>query len=163
MNTITHALLPVFMAGLVERVWRGGEKRGIFEKREFLWIGILGAAPDLLSPHISLQARLTSYSHTLLGMLFVLSIVMALLKWRSRLSPPLGVALFGAYLLHLICDLIAGGIAPLYPFRGQWVVGGYWVSPVWWIPADILLILMVYWMFRILPNWRNRRSRLNEF
>ncbi|RYD25985.1 MAG: hypothetical protein EOP87_23490 [Verrucomicrobiaceae bacterium] len=116
-----------------------------------LAIGLAGAMPDLVSPHLSLAARMTSWSNGLpfWGGLTVLPVIVSMIK--PRLLPlKLAALLSTAYLLHMACDTISGGINWLYPV-GSFMWGDYYVDPVWWIPLDVVCVLTVYVMFRLMP------------
>lgn len=159
MNTVTHALLPVIIAGICERSYaEKSGRRGIFSPKNLIVIGVFGAAPDLLNPHLSLAARYVSWSH---GVSFLLFLTMVLFvlgrfgKWKFPVH--LIASLAGAYALHLFCDAIAGGIAWQYPF-GRAVIGAYYISPTYWIPLDIGCILVCYVMFRLMHLRRGVRA-----
>jgi membrane-bound metal-dependent hydrolase YbcI (DUF457 family) len=151
MDTVTHALLPVIAAGLYERSYLVSEKRrGVFSIKMLIAIGVFGAAPDILNPHFSLDDRYSSWSH---GIPFWLILTMALAIFgiiRRNICPAyMAVWLSGAYVLHIFCDAISGGIAWLYPLRGS-VIGTFYIEPVWWIPLDVLCCLFAYGLFRVL-------------
>ncbi|MBK1882079.1 metal-dependent hydrolase [Luteolibacter pohnpeiensis] len=148
MDIFTHALAPV----LIARNTLG--RRRPFSGKEFILIGIFGALPDILNPHLSLSARMHSWSHGLpcwAGITLLLLMVSRIPKIQVSLR----VAAFMsfAYLLHMACDSISGGIDWLYP-AGSFVWGDYWVDPTLWVPLDILLILIAYLQFRLLPMRR---------
>lgn len=152
MDTLTHALLPVLVTRLAlpRATWAVGGKMAA--------IGIAGAAPDLINPHFSLEARMTSWSH---GLPFWCALTVVLLMvslWKKTLLPwQLGGALSLAYLLHMACDAISGGINWGYPVRDlPW--GKYWVNPIWWIPLDIACVIAWYLVFRYLPWLRRVRE-----
>jgi hypothetical protein len=152
MDTVTHALLPVILIGAVagQKPWLG--------RWGLVAVGAAGALPDLLSPHLSLEARLSSWSHGLpFWLLFTIGVVSAALISRRRFDLRLAVAVSGAYLFHILCDAVSGGVNFLYPYRDL-VWGAYWVDPVFWIPLDVICILACYWMFRVLPALRLRRQ-----
>lgn len=153
MDAISHALIPVLCVRLATK---GPEWLG---RWGLVYIGVSGALPDLLNPHLSLESRMISWSH---GLPFWLGLSMAFLVTslflRDKFSPQLAACMSSAYLLHIACDAISGGIDLLYPF-GTWVVGYYWVDPMLWIPIDIVLILVSYWLFRILPGLRKRKAQ----
>ncbi|MGD7652810.1 MAG: metal-dependent hydrolase [Verrucomicrobiales bacterium] len=153
MNVFTHALLPVLATRAL-----AGRTHG-FGRWEWVGIGVAGALPDVLNPHLTLEARMTSWSHGL-GCWLGLSVVVVAVCFLSRgkLSLRLAGVLSGAYLLHVFCDAISGGVNFLHPF-GTWVWGGYWVHPVWWVPADVICLLSCYFMFRVIPNFRKLRER----
>ena len=151
MDSITHALIPVICVRLAANGQKWIGRWGL------VYIGVAGALPDLLNPHLSLESRMVSWSHGL-PFWFGISIILLIgsLFVRDRMSLRLAACLSAAYLLHIGCDAISGGIDLLYPF-GTWIVGYYWVDPLWWIPIDIILILVSYLLFRILPSLKNRR------
>ncbi len=155
MNTITHALLPVIAAGVYERAYLGeNERRGSLSNRDILLIGVAGAAADLLDPHLSLAHRYTSWTHTMITWAGFALILAGLHAWRGNLlSRQLMAWLSGAYLLHLFCDAIAGGIAWLYPVVPNAIIGAYFVPPILWIPSDILCVLATYGIFRAIPRY----------
>ena len=100
MNTVTHALLPVIAAGLYERSYAlKDQHRGTFIPKTIAVIGIFGAAPDLLNPHLSLASRYASWSHGLFfwALLTVGLVIYAAIR-RSQPSSWATVAwLSGAY------------------------------------------------------------------
>lgn len=152
MNTVTHALLPVVLAKTCL-----GEER---QPKRWAWLALMvaGAAPDLINPHIYLEDRMTSWSHGLPAWLgFTLLLLAASLVKRWRLSRPLLAMMSFAYLLHIACDLISGGLNPLYPIGGR-VIGDYWVGLIWWIPIDTVLLLTCYYQFRFKPLWAKRKG-----
>jgi len=163
LNTVTHALAPVVICHLAfgRGKWRG--------KYGLIAIGVAGALPDLLSPHLSLESRMESWSHGLPAWLGFSIIVFALaafgcrrdarVTWPGRLarslSFPLAAALSAAYLFHLICDAISGGINWLYPVT-DFFWGDYWIDLRLWIPIDVVLMLLAYYLFRIRGHWKAR-------
>lgn len=109
MNTVTHALAPVVICHLAFGRGKWVGKYGLIA------IGLAGALPDILSPHFSLEARMASWSHGLPAWLGFSVIIFTLAALRRNLvSYPLAAALSAAYLFHLICDAISGGINNLY-------------------------------------------------
>jgi membrane-bound metal-dependent hydrolase YbcI (DUF457 family) len=153
MDTITHALAPVLITRLAlgKPVW--------MPRYGLVAIGIAGAMPDLINPHLSLAARMTSLSHGLpfWGGLTVVLLVGSLVK-RKTLPVRLALLLSAAYLFHMSCDAISGGINWMYPVR-SFVWGDYYVDPVWWIPLDVVCVLMAYVMFRLVPLRAKVRER----
>ncbi|MEP2774388.1 MAG: metal-dependent hydrolase [Luteolibacter sp.] len=152
MDTITHALLPVIIYEMSRREsseWAG--KRGVIA------IGVGGALPDLINPHLSLAARMSSWSH---GLPFWLVLTAALLIAAyfsgRKFSLLLALACSAACLLHIFCDAISGGVNFLYPF-GAFVWGKYWVHPVLWIPLDVACLLICYYLFRLRPLLKARK------
>lgn len=59
--------------------------------------------------------------------------------------------LSAGYLLHLVCDIISGGISWGFPMTRS-VVGAFYVNPVWWFPLDVFLLLFAYGLFRLVPK-----------
>jgi hypothetical protein len=152
MDTVTHALLPVICTGLVagNAKWLG--------RWGLVGIGIAGALPDLLTPHLSLEARMTSWSHGIpCWLAFSSVLIICSIFIRRGFSTRLALFQSGAYLLHMACDAISGGVNFLYPF-GNWTWGDYWVDPIWWVPLDIICVLTCYVMFRFLPGLNARRA-----
>ena len=151
MDTLTHALAPVIIARLClpRTKWTG--------RTGLITLGLAGALPDLLNPHLTLEARTSSWSH---GLPFWLTLsaclLIAALLSRRRFPVAWALALSAAYLLHLVCDAISGGVNWLYPLR-DFTLGAYWVDPVLWVPLDILCLLLCYYLFRLRPLWQKRR------
>ncbi|WP_338689617.1 metal-dependent hydrolase [Haloferula helveola] len=152
MNTATHALAPLLIVHAL------GRSKWVARRKLWL-VGLFGALPDLLCPHLSLDARMTSWSHGLPAWGgFTLALMVAVPLSRGWLGWRLAIACSLAYLLHLFCDAIAGGINWLYPVAdGIW--GKYWVPPIYWTPIDIVLVLTTYFVFRAIPRWRKSRAR----
>jgi membrane-bound metal-dependent hydrolase YbcI (DUF457 family) len=152
MNTVTHALIPVICARLITREPKWMGRWGLLQ------IGFAGALPDILNPHLSLEARMTSWSHGLpfWFVLTMFALIISLL-WRSIFYPQLVICMSLAYLLHILCDAISGGVDLFYPF-GSFILGYYWFDPLWWIPMDIILILFAYTLFRILPRLKKQKE-----
>lgn len=156
MDTVTHALAPVIIAHVcMSRSTR-------FGRAGLIAIGVAGALPDILSPHLSLEARMTSWSHGLpFWVALTTCLVIASLVSQRRFPLRLSLALSLAYLFHLICDAISGGINWLYPVS-DFIWGEYWVSPIFWIPLDIVCVLLCYYLFRLRPLLRKSKSRTSD-
>jgi len=145
MDIVTHALAPVLIARLICR----GDKR--LGGRALIAIGVAGALPDLICPHLSLEARMSSWSHGLpCWGVFAVGCLVGNLANPRRVPLRLACLLAFAYLLHLVCDAVSGGVDWLYPV-GHFVWGEYWVDPVWWIPLDVTFLLLAYFIFRLRP------------
>jgi hypothetical protein len=160
MDTPTHAMLPV----IIVAGWdlRHGRLQRLTSAR-YLSLALFGALPDLLNPHLSLEARHASWSH---GLPFLatlaLAVVVAAYALPQRISLRFACLLVLAYALHLACDAVAGGIAWLYPFSDH-ILGRYFVPPAWWIGLDFVCALTIYFLFRAIPGWqRNRRVGLQQ-
>ncbi|MES2661378.1 MAG: metal-dependent hydrolase [Verrucomicrobiota bacterium] len=151
MDVFTHALAPVILTRLVfgRPTW--------IRSYGFLAIGIAGALPDLLNPHLSLEARHTSWSHGLPFWMLITAFFLALTRLKKlKLSWQLAAILSFSYVFHMICDSISGGVDWLYPF-GHLLLGNYFVDPVFWVPMDVVLFLITYYLFRILPMMEKAR------
>ena len=152
MNTITHALVPVIMV----HVCLPRSKR--FGRWSLVAIGFAGALPDLLTPHFTLEARMMSWSH---GLPFWSALTCGLLVVSflssQRLPLVLCSSLSAAYLFHLFCDAISGGINWMYPMR-NFIWGDYWIGPMLWIPLDVIFILLCYYIFRLRSLLKTRRN-----
>ncbi|CAN5405003.1 hypothetical protein BH23VER1_BH23VER1_24760 [soil metagenome] len=144
MSPVTHALLPVFLG---RRILVSPGKSPSWSDAGL--VALAGALPDLLSPHLSLDARYVAYSHTAWAFLgFSLLVWGASIRW-SRLMRLRLLCLF-AYAAHLACDLISGGVALFYPLST--VVHGGNYLPYWmWGASDGLLLIYLYLVYRWLP------------
>ena len=153
----THAFLPVLAASVVNAYRVKSRRRSLFTAKELVFIGVAGCLPDLLSPHISLSARLNSWTHNLwflIGSIPVMVAIAWLLSSRRRL-------LFAAFLwagvaLHLLIDLGSGGIAPLYPFGS--VIGFRTVPFRYWFHTDVFVIAVTL----CLALWTRRMEKINS-
>jgi len=159
MNTITHALLPAIAAGIINRSYRAKEnRRNFFTGKQILLIGVFGAAPDLINPHLTLAARYTSWSHSLIFFIPLILILTTLAFTKFKNNKLLIATLVSAYLLHLICDTISGGIAWLYPLKTD-IIGSYIIPATTWIPLDVISILTAYFIFRVFPMRNSLRIK----
>ncbi len=132
-------------------------RAGWIRRYGLLAIGLAGALPDALNPHLSLEARMTSWSHGLpfWGVLTTVVLLVSFLS-KQRISWKLSCVLSLAYLFHIFCDAISGGVNFLYPVKDfNW--GEYWVDPLYWIPLDIGCILTCYYLFRIKPSLEKKK------
>ena len=145
MNTITHALLPVVAISIYQRVRKS---KSLLSKWQYSLITLAGAAPDLLTPHFSIERRHESWSHTLITWIS-LSVLLCIIVVISKknLTARVAFLMSMAYLFHLVCDALSGGIPWLLPISND-ILGTYYISPLLWIPMDIVLILTSYIMMR---------------
>jgi hypothetical protein len=144
MTPISHALLPVlFGRKVISNI------NGVPVIREVLIVSICGAFPDMLSPHLSLDARHASLSHSVFALVFFACFIGAV-SFYSSLLRRLGFLCVFAYAAHIFCDLISGGVSLFYPYSFQVFGGGY--MPFWfWITSDLALILYLYFVYRWIP------------
>jgi len=145
MNTVTHALLPVVTIAICERL---SKTKTSLNKWQYSLIALFGAAPDLLTPHFSIEGRHESWSHTIVAWA-VLSICLFVISLLPQKILIYKIASFMSisYLIHLCCDALSGGIPWLLPFSDI-VHGRFIVSPAFWIPIDIVLVLAAYLLVR---------------
>jgi hypothetical protein len=129
----------VILAGAVNSLGYAANGRSLFTPRHLWAIAAAGVLPDILWPHLSLQARLTSWSHTV----WFLAIALPLFVWigRKYLGPGWRVASWSAWLatvLHLATDTFTGGTAPFYPLGGK--VGFSTIPFRYWIYCDLATV-----------------------
>jgi hypothetical protein len=155
----THALMPVCGCLLVENrmVAAGGGR--LFSMAGLGCIALFGVLPDLCTPHLSLEARHASWSHTvwfMAGLLPVVGMLAALFEKGTRLR--MAILMWVAAGLHLVADAVSGGIAWLYPWRLD-VIGKAWISAEYWIAFDAFFILLTWFFIRVLPHLEARNIR----
>lgn len=157
MTPVSHALLPVFFG----RRWIP-RNDGVPSLRITAVVALCGALPDVLSPHLSLDARHAAASHTLWAWTLFSGLIFVLHKTMPPAFPrPVAVLCSLAYMGHILCDLITGGVALLYPFSTS--VQGKNHLPYWlWIACDGSLILYVYLAYRWLPLRKRIRERMTR-
>lgn len=146
MSPVTHAILPLALgySWLPKRAYRPTWYASVV-------VALSGALPDMLDPHITLEARYNSWSHTLLALAAFGGLVLALLCFgKMRRFMPLGILCVSGYALHLACDLISGGGRPFLPFS-RTLCGRDFVPSWSWGATDIALLLWVYLFYRWVP------------
>ena len=84
-----------------------------------------------------------------MGLVVLLPLTRFIPEKSSRL--PVAIACWIAYALHLAADAISGGIAWLHPWRED-VLGSYWIEPQNWIWYDAGFILLVWFIYRVIPG-----------
>ena len=151
----THSLLPVCGCLLADRIAMSAGRARMFSGRHLCLVGVFGMMPDILAPHSSLESRQASLSHTvwfLLGTVLLLPLTRFISEKASRI--PVALACWLAYGLHLAADAVSGGIAWLYPWKND-VIGRYWIEPQTWIWYDAGFILLVWFIYRVMPHFKN--------
>lgn len=142
MTIISHISLPILIAGALNlRAVKRSESLP-FSRRGMFLIGFCGMLPDLLTPHLSLHARYVSWSHSLW---FLAPFLLLCLILAARLAPrhrPVLHFCWIAVLLHLLCDMLSGGLNPLAPFGHPF--GDYYLPPLYWLHLDLFLLLAAY-------------------
>ncbi|MFT4548022.1 MAG: hypothetical protein ACI8XO_000903 [Verrucomicrobiales bacterium] len=164
MDTPTHALIPVIVYGVMRQkelcYGTRGEKIAVW--RTAVLTGFVGAMPDMMDPHVTLEERLNSWSHSLVawfGFSVLFGVIsLALKRW---VSPVLAAGLSATYFSHIVGDAIAGGVGWSYPF-GHHVIGDYYIIPEWWIPADFVCFAVAYVVYRVVPMFASRRRQHQE-
>jgi len=136
----THMAAPVFAAGSFNLIRAGIGKERLFSNREMMYIGLCGGLPDILSPHIRLAARMSSFTHTLwfvVAAFVFLGIICLVFPDRLRLRCALMCGT--AIALHLWADAVSGGIALFFPLDTV-RIGHYYIPPVMWLPLDVATV-----------------------
>ncbi len=142
MTVVTHFAVPVIVAGLFDL---GSVKRlgkPLFSRWQMAGIGFCGILPDLLTPHLSLNARYTSWSHTLWFFAAFTLLVTILANVLNRHHRPVLYMCILAVFLHLLCDAVSGGLNPVPPFGHP--IGGYWFPARYWLHLDMVSLLAAY-------------------
>ncbi len=148
----THSFVPILAASAVNAYRVNFGRKSLFTVKELAFIGLAGTLPDLLSPHISLGARLSSWTHNFWFLLFSAPFLFAFAWLISRQKTfLLGGFFWLALALHLLIDISSGGISPFYPLGP--VIGFRIVPFHYWIFVDALVILssllLAYWVRRV--------------
>ncbi len=144
-----HALLPVTGCLAIEVVslkWRGVR---VFPDWTLPVVALFGVLPDLCSPHISLEDRYESWSHTLLFLVLLFPVCAGMTWWFPK-GTRVRVAVVGwvATALHLAADAVSGGIPWLQPWS-EMPIGDYHIRPDDWLFFDagfIVLALVGWWL-----------------
>jgi hypothetical protein len=155
----THALLPVCGCLLADNLAVAAGRERMFPVRSLWIVGIFGVLPDLCSPHISLEARYSSWSHTvwfMAGLVLVAAMTGTFQQNGSRML--VAVACWLASALHLAADAVSGGIAWLYPWRDD-VLGSYFIPPEHWMWFDAGFVLLTWFLIRSVLHWQARGIR----
>jgi hypothetical protein len=144
MFVVTHALLPVLAAQCAQAVSLATRQRLLFtENRSLVAIGIAGAAPDLLSPHLSLAARYASWTHNVWFLLAIIPVIFLLARLFDPASRRLTcVSLWFSVTLHLATDACSNGINWLYPLRHE-ILGTPLIPYRLWLWSDLLFLILV--------------------
>ncbi len=142
MFIVTHAFAPVAASLAVDlgAIRWNGERA--FPAWSLVAVGLFGTLPDLCTPHLSLEARYASWSHTLwfaLGVLPVAAITASFFERRAFWVVTL--ACWIAAVLHLATDTVSGGIAWLHPWRPNVIATG-WIPFRWWLFGDAVCLTL---------------------
>jgi hypothetical protein len=155
----THAMLPVCGCLAIDGIAlnRGGGR--VFPGWSLWVIGFFGVLPDFCSPHIALEDRHVSWSHTvwfLAGLLVLLPMVGVFLERSCRWQ--VVAACWIAAFLHVAADTISGGVAWLYPWKTE-VTGEYYIPLDYWVGFDAAFVLLTWCLLRSLPKLEGRAIR----
>lgn len=149
----THAAVPVILAGVVNVAVYGTSGRLLLRTRHLAAVAVGGVLPDVVWPHLSLHARLTSWSHTVWFIAAILLLLVVL--GRRFLQPNWQAGVLAAWLavvLHVAIDTISGGTSPLYPLGGR--IGVSTLRFHYWILVDLLTVPLAILVFM----WTHRRA-----
>jgi len=149
----THAGIPVCGALIAENLSLRHGRGYVFLPWTMVAAGVFGILPDIFNPHITLEERHLSWSHSvwfLLALAPMSAITVSffpagdLPRWRTA------VLCWLAAFLHVAMDAISGGVAWLYPWRPD-VIGEYYIPPAQWLYWDAGFILLTYVLVRLRP------------
>ncbi len=154
-----HALLPASGCLIADNLSLASGREHVFPRHTAWLVAVFGVLPDVCCPHISLEARCASWSHTVWFMAGLVGIV-AMVSMYFEKGYRLRVALvcWVASALHLAADAISGGIAWLYPWRND-VIGSSYIPPDDWMWYDAGFILFTWFLVRVLPHLEARCIR----
>jgi hypothetical protein len=139
MTIVSHVLFPLVFAQSANGYRTQSRLPRFFDWKNLLFIGLAGGLPDILSPHLYLESRYSSLTHSVWFLLTAI-ILSASFAWRlKKFRALIGFCIF-AVSLHLLCDMVSGGINLLAPF-GNMIVGRYYVRTRYWIALDVAAIL----------------------
>lgn len=156
----THALLPVAIALGIDNVRIALGRDEGFPAWAIPAIGLAGALPDLCTPHLSLDARYTSWSHTMLFAACLLPVLAGLSTFFPKGTRGLVTAsAWLAVILHLASDAVAGGICWLRPWRDD-VLGTYYIHPNYWPASDAVFVLLTWGLLIVRRLLRGRAADL---
>ena len=155
----THALMPVCACLLADKISISTGNGRLFSAGGLVTVALFGVLPDICTPHLSLEARHASWSHTvwfMAGLVVIAGMTALVFETGSRFRMSLVLWLSSA--IHLIADAVSGGIAWLYPWRDD-VIGRGWIPAQYWIAFDAFFILLTWLLVRVLPHIEARRIR----
>jgi hypothetical protein len=148
----THTLLPVCLGLAVENISLAKGRGYVFPPWGLLAIAFFGALPDLCTPHVSLDARYESWSHTLWFFGATISVIVMVTSFFGKEGRwKLALACWLAVLLHLAGDAVAGGVAWQRPWRPD-ITGEYYIPADDWLWYDIGCVLLTWILVRLRPH-----------
>ncbi len=135
----THACLPLVAASITDIFRVISNRKPLFSGWQLFFIALAGTLPDLLWPHMSRQARLSSWTHTIWFLIGVLPIIYLVAKKVLKKNLLVFVLFFWlAIVLHVFMDGISGGVSLLYPIYN--VFGHYYIPWPLWLKIDLFMM-----------------------
>ena len=158
MTPVTHALLPLFLG----RRWLPKRTDGAPAWAASGAVALSGVLPDVINPHLGLEARHEAFSHSLVAWM-IFAGLLALAARRSRLARHRRIIVLcgAAYAAHIVCDLITGGV-PLFAPMEPLIWGDTWLPFGTWFIFGGALLAYAYLVYRWLPL-RRRITRSRDF
>jgi hypothetical protein len=144
----THVLLPVGACLVVENLRLAAGLDRLFPERSLWVVALFGVLPDLCTPHLSLEARFASGSHSgvfIIGAVMLAAAAGSFFENGRRLW--VAAACWCAVVLHLAVDALSGGIIFGYPLCGE-VVGGAFIPFRFWGWCDLSLLGLTWWLWQ---------------
>ena len=161
----THALLPVCLALTGDDLRLGSRREEAYPEWSLPLIAFFGALPDICTPHLSLDARYSSWSHTLAFLVGLIPFCIMVARYfpkGTRLT--VGASCWFAAALHLAADAVAGGIPWLMPWvmpdvtpnQRIGILGDFYIHPDYWIFSDAFFVLLTWILLGIRAELRKR-------
>lgn len=150
----THVLLPVCLGLVAENVSLTRGRGAAFPEWTLPVVGLFGALPDLCTPHLSLEARFSSWSHTVWFLLALIPICSMTAACYPKDDVPrcrVAIACWLAAVLHIGADAVSGGIAWLHPWKAD-VIGSYFIPASHWLGWDIGFVVITWALLRLRPH-----------
>ncbi|MEM1083391.1 MAG: metal-dependent hydrolase [Verrucomicrobiota bacterium] len=149
----THALLPACVALTTDSLRLATRRRELFPEWSIPVIALFGTLPDICTPHITLDARFSSWSHTLaflVGLLPICLLVAVKFPKESRIL--LFFSFWFAVAIHLATDTVAGGIPWLMPWvmpsgnhiDRTGILGDFYIHPSYWLAFDAFFVILTW-------------------
>ena len=134
----THACLPLIAASTTDIFRLSTNKKPLFTGWQLFFIALAGTLPDVLWPHMSRQARLSSWTHTIWFLIIALLIVYIVARKALKKDFLVFVLFFWiAIALHIMADGFSGGVSLLFPIKK--VFGNYLIPWPLWGKIDLLM------------------------
>ncbi|WP_338289342.1 metal-dependent hydrolase [Luteolibacter sp. LG18] len=147
-----HSMMPVTGCLTAEVISLRFRHQRVFPDWTLPLVALFGVLPDICSPHISLEDRHGSFSHTLLFLAVLVPVCGMIVLWFEKgMRLRVAVVMWLAAMLHLAADAVSGGIAWLAPWNEE-PIGEYYLEPFTWPIYDAVFILAAWLLWR----WRQR-------